>query len=102
MANAYLEVLDVPLSRRPLELEQVRRVGHRGVARLGELLLHAEQDSTILGSVTNPIDILAFCTGEVPAAVALAAQDIQQLFALAVETVSMMAQGSGRATHTSL
>lgn len=61
-----------------------------GIARLGELLLRAEQDSTILGSVTNPIDILAFCTGEVPAAVALAAQDIQQLFALAVETVSIL------------
>ncbi|CAK4034956.1 polyketide synthase [Lecanosticta acicola] len=61
-----------------------------GIARLGELLLHAEQRTSILGSPLHPVDILAFCTGEIPAAVALTAQDTSQLFELAVETVAII------------
>ncbi|KAH6851182.1 hypothetical protein B0I37DRAFT_429706 [Chaetomium sp. MPI-CAGE-AT-0009] len=57
--------------------------------RLGQLIVHADTDPTILGSPANPVDIIGFCGGLLPAAVVLAAQDTSQLFALGREIVSI-------------
>lgn len=61
-----------------------------GIGRLGELLMHAEERPSILASYLEPTRILAFCTGEIPAAVAAAATDCIQLLALAIETVGIL------------
>jgi hypothetical protein len=50
---------------------------------------HADADPTILGSPANSVDIIGFCGGLLPAAVALAAHDTSQLFALGREIVSI-------------
>ncbi|KAL2147441.1 hypothetical protein VTI28DRAFT_9340 [Corynascus sepedonium] len=58
-------------------------------ARLGQLIVYADSDPTILGSTASPVDIIGFCGGLLPAAVAMAAQDTSQLFALGREIVSI-------------
>ncbi|PHH60504.1 hypothetical protein CDD81_1594 [Ophiocordyceps australis] len=55
------------------------------VARLGEYILYAEEDPSVLASSGKRSKILGFCTGEVAAAVAAVAQDSAQLVDLAVE-----------------
>ncbi|KAL1963671.1 hypothetical protein VTN77DRAFT_7875 [Rasamsonia byssochlamydoides] len=60
------------------------------VARLGELILYAEEDPIILGSHGNPVHILGFCTGEIPAAIAAVARDTSDLLQLAVEAVHII------------
>ncbi|KAJ5806695.1 hypothetical protein N7474_010287 [Penicillium riverlandense] len=60
------------------------------VARLGELILYAEEDPSILGSMANPIHVLGFCTGEIPAAVAVAAHNTTELYQLSVEAVHII------------
>ncbi|KAK4042018.1 hypothetical protein C8A01DRAFT_44909 [Parachaetomium inaequale] len=57
--------------------------------RLGQLVVYADADPTILGSAAQPVDIIGFCGGLLPAAVAVAAQDTSQLFALSREIVSI-------------
>lgn len=52
----------------------------------------AEQDPTILGSAENPIQILGFCTGLLPASVLVAARDTSELFELAREVISVTAR----------
>ncbi|KAK1580585.1 LOW QUALITY PROTEIN: polyketide synthase [Colletotrichum navitas] len=61
------------------------------VSRLGELLLHAEQDPTIVNWNHNStrIQALGLCTGLLPAAALAAAQDIQDLAHLALLMVGV-------------
>ncbi|KAH8698369.1 hypothetical protein BGW36DRAFT_293843 [Talaromyces proteolyticus] len=60
------------------------------VARLGELILYAEEDPQILGSADRPTHILGFCTGEMPAAVAATARSIPELYNLSVEVLRVI------------
>ncbi|KAF5135174.1 Non-reducing polyketide synthase ZEA1 [Metarhizium anisopliae] len=60
------------------------------IARLGELILYAEQDPTVLASKGNRNCILGFCTGEVAAAVAAVAQDTNELVELGVEVTHII------------
>ncbi|PNP56850.1 hypothetical protein THARTR1_03085 [Trichoderma harzianum] len=57
------------------------------IGRLGELVVHAERDPTILGTPERPVEILGFCTGLLPAAAVVAAKDTSELHALAREIV---------------
>ncbi|KAL7943594.1 polyketide synthase [Trichoderma barbatum] len=57
------------------------------VGRLGELLVYAESDPTILGTPEHPVEILGFCTGLLPAAAVVAANDTSELHTLACEIV---------------
>jgi hypothetical protein len=50
---------------------------------------HAEEDPTILGSEDEPVEILAFCTGLLPAAAVVAARDTSELIALSSEIVAI-------------
>ncbi|MCJ1403878.1 hypothetical protein MMC11_007101 [Xylographa trunciseda] len=59
------------------------------IGRLGELIVYAEEDPSILGSEGTPIEILAFCTGLLPAAAAAAARDTSELLKIAIEVVSI-------------
>ncbi|KAJ4361265.1 hypothetical protein N0V95_002034 [Ascochyta clinopodiicola] len=58
------------------------------VVRLGELIISVEQDATILGTSAGGrrAEVLSLCTGQLPGAVAVAARNSSELFALAVET----------------
>lgn len=49
----------------------------------------AEQDPTILGSGQNPVQVLGFCTGLLPASAIIAARDTSELFTLAREIISI-------------
>lgn len=78
------------------------------VARLGELILcvpelplrrpdelthassYAEEDPNVLGSIENPNCVLGFCTGEIPAAIAVAARNTNELYQLSVEAVHII------------
>ncbi|KAK2592067.1 hypothetical protein QQS21_010228 [Conoideocrella luteorostrata] len=60
------------------------------IARLGELILYAEQDPTVLASKGNCNCVLGFCTGEVAAAVAAVAQDTNELVELGVEVTHII------------
>ncbi|KAF3067794.1 Conidial yellow pigment biosynthesis polyketide synthase [Trichoderma lentiforme] len=59
------------------------------IGRLGELVVHAERDPTILGTPERPVEILGFCTGLLPAAVVVAAKDTSELHTLAREIVQV-------------
>ncbi|KAI2634211.1 putative polyketide synthase [Hypomontagnella submonticulosa] len=59
------------------------------IGRLGELIVSAEQDPTILGSSGSPVQILGFCTGLIPASTIIAARDTVELFRLAREIISI-------------
>ncbi|KAF2878225.1 PKS16 protein [Massariosphaeria phaeospora] len=59
------------------------------IGRLGELIVHAEEDASILGSENDPVQVLAFCTGLLPAAALVAARDTNELFELATELISI-------------
>ncbi|KAI4860812.1 putative polyketide synthase [Hypoxylon rubiginosum] len=59
------------------------------IGRLGELIVAAEQDPTILGSGQNPVQVLGFCTGLLPASAIIAARDTSELFTLAREIISI-------------
>ncbi|KAI1307858.1 putative polyketide synthase [Xylaria venustula] len=59
------------------------------IGRLGRLIVAAEQDPTILGSTYNPVQILGFCTGALPAATIIAARDTSEMFDLAREIISI-------------
>ena len=50
---------------------------------------YAEDDPSILGSESTPTEILAFCTGLLPAAAAAAARDTSELLKIAIEIVSI-------------
>lgn len=50
----------------------------------------AEEDPSILGSVENPTCVLGFCTGEIPAAIAVAARNTNELYQLSVEAVHII------------
>ncbi|KAK3297920.1 beta-ketoacyl synthase [Chaetomium fimeti] len=69
--------------------EAVDNPGGNNLAVSTVLLCAGRLDPTILGSPTSPVDIIGFCGGLLPAAVALAAQDTSQLFALGREIVSI-------------
>ncbi|KAL8696326.1 MAG: hypothetical protein Q9224_002852, partial [Gallowayella concinna] len=60
------------------------------IGRLGELIIFAEEDPSILGSESHPTAILAFCTGSLPAAVAAAARDTSEVLKLGVELISIV------------
>jgi hypothetical protein len=51
---------------------------------------YAEEDPSILGSTENPIYVLGFCTGEIPAAVAVAARNNTELYELSLETIHII------------
>ncbi|KAM6476656.1 polyketide synthase [Trichoderma sp. SZMC 28011] len=59
------------------------------IGRLGELVVHAERDPTILGTPERPVEILGFCTGLLPAAVVVAAKDTSELHTLARDIVQV-------------
>ncbi|PVH97121.1 putative polyketide synthase [Periconia macrospinosa] len=59
------------------------------IGRLGELLVYAEEDPSILGSENDPVEVLAFCTGLLPAAALVAARDTSELFDLAKEIIAI-------------
>ncbi|KAF2639737.1 ketoacyl-synt-domain-containing protein [Massarina eburnea CBS 473.64] len=59
------------------------------IGRLGELLVYAEEDPSILGSENDPVQVLAFCTGLLPAAALVAARDTSELFDLAREIIAI-------------
>ncbi|KAK8017980.1 polyketide synthase [Apiospora marii] len=59
------------------------------VGRLGDLIVRAERDPTILGSKEKPVHVLALCAGQLPAAAAVAAQDTSELFTIAREIISI-------------
>lgn len=50
----------------------------------------AEEDPSILGSESQPTEILAFCTGSLPAAVVAAARDTSEVLKFGVEMVSIV------------
>ncbi|KAL2015550.1 hypothetical protein VTK56DRAFT_5242 [Thermocarpiscus australiensis] len=64
-------------------------------ARLGQLImylpspLYADANPKILGSAAEPVSIIGFCGGLLPAAVAWAAEDTSQLLNLAREIISI-------------
>ncbi|KAI4250705.1 MAG: hypothetical protein LQ352_005291, partial [Teloschistes flavicans] len=60
------------------------------IGRLGELIAFAEEDPSILGSESQPTEILAFCTGSLPAAVVAAARDTSEVLKFGVEMVSIV------------
>jgi len=49
----------------------------------------AEEDPSILGSQNSPIEILAFCTGLLPAAVAAVSKDTSELLKFGLEIISI-------------
>ena len=51
---------------------------------------YAQEDLTVLGSSDSPVDVLGFCAGEIPGAVAVAARDIEEIAGVAVEVVRLM------------
>ncbi|KAK5991366.1 Non-reducing polyketide synthase PKS16 [Cladobotryum mycophilum] len=53
-------------------------------------LMCADEDPTILGSSREPVDIMAFCGGLLPASVAMAAKDTSQLFELSRQVISII------------
>ncbi|KAK2758595.1 Type I Iterative PKS [Arachnomyces sp. PD_36] len=59
------------------------------IGRLGELIVYAEEDPSILGSNQNPVQVLAFCTGLLPAAALVAARDPSELFDIGIEIISI-------------
>ncbi|KHN94383.1 Beta-ketoacyl synthase [Metarhizium album ARSEF 1941] len=60
------------------------------IVRIGELLLYAEQDVTVLASESSRNCILGFSTGELAAAVAAVAQDTNELVGLGVEATHIV------------
>lgn len=50
----------------------------------------AEEDHSILGSEKNPTEILAFCTGLLPAAIAACARDSSEVLNLGTELISIV------------
>ena len=76
------------------------------IGRLGELIVYAskittiratliigsfsEEDPMVLGSERSPTEMLAFCTGMLPAAVAAAARDTSELLSIGVEVISIV------------
>lgn len=50
---------------------------------------YAEEDPGILGSGQNPVQVLAFCTGLLPAAALVAARDTSELFDIGIEIISI-------------
>lgn len=50
---------------------------------------YAEEDPSILGSQTSPTEILALCTGLLPAAAVAAAQDTSELLKIGLEIISV-------------
>lgn len=50
----------------------------------------AEKDPSILGTMENPTCVLGFCTGEIPAAIAVAARNTNELYQLSVEAVHII------------
>ncbi|KAL7793749.1 putative polyketide synthase [Trichoderma ceciliae] len=57
------------------------------IGRLGELIVYAERDPTILGTTECPVEILGFCTGLLPAVTVVAARDTSELQTLACDIV---------------
>ena len=50
---------------------------------------NAERDPTILGTPDRPAEMLAFCTGLLPASAVAAARDTAELHVLALEIISV-------------
>jgi Starter unit:ACP transacylase in aflatoxin biosynthesis len=50
---------------------------------------YAEEDPSILGSEQDPVQVLAFCTGLLPAAALVVARDTSELFDIGIETISI-------------
>jgi iterative type I PKS product template protein len=59
------------------------------IGRLGELIVYAEEDPSILGSENDPVHVLAFCTGLLPAAALVAARDTSELFEIGIQIISI-------------
>ncbi|KAK2057701.1 putative polyketide synthase, partial [Colletotrichum caudatum] len=58
------------------------------IGRLGELVVQADWDPSILGTAScsqPPVEVVGLCMGQLPAAVAVAARDTSQIFTLARE-----------------
>ena len=58
---------------------------------MAALTIHsfAEEDVAILGSENERVQVLAFCTGLLPAAALVAARDTNELFEIAREIISI-------------
>ncbi|ODA80869.1 hypothetical protein RJ55_03829 [Drechmeria coniospora] len=72
------------------------------IARIGELILYAEDDPSILSRKGNRSCILGFCTGELPAAIAAVAQDTTELVDLGVEATRIIFRMARELNHRSL
>ncbi|KAF1954279.1 hypothetical protein CC80DRAFT_595084 [Byssothecium circinans] len=59
------------------------------IGRLGELFVYAEEDPSILGSQHDPVHVLAFCTGLLPARALVAARDTSELFEIGREIINI-------------
>ncbi|EOA91583.1 uncharacterized protein SETTUDRAFT_152662 [Exserohilum turcica Et28A] len=59
------------------------------VGRLGEIIVRAEKDPSILGSSANPTHILAFCSGQLAAVPLVAAQDTSELLPVTLEILTI-------------
>ncbi|EKG09635.1 Beta-ketoacyl synthase [Macrophomina phaseolina MS6] len=57
------------------------------IGRLGKLIVYAENDPSVLGSTEDPVEVIGFCTGLLPAAAVLAARDTSDLLRLAPEII---------------
>src|SRR5215471_3606118 len=49
------------------------------IAQMGSLIIHAENDPSILGSESEPTHMIGLCTGLLPAVAAAAARDTSEL-----------------------
>lgn len=71
------------------------------VSRVGEMLLYAEKDPSLLGSTDNKIFMIGFCTGLLPAAATAAARDTTELFSLGLEMLAMTVRLAAETTRRS-
>jgi len=57
---------------------------------LTALYSYSEKDASVLGTVEHPVSILGFCAGEIPGAVAVMANNVQELAGIMVEVVRVL------------
>ena len=71
------------------------------LGRVGELLKFAEEDPSILGSLEQPSEVLALCTGAIPAAVAVAANDTSEVLSIAIALIPVVFRFARDTNHRS-
>ncbi|RFU33276.1 hypothetical protein B7463_g3074, partial [Scytalidium lignicola] len=60
------------------------------VSRFGELIIHIENNPSLLGSTSSPVRIIGLCTGLLPAAALAAARDLHDLIKLGIEILAVL------------